>query len=62
MRLGSLAIGMHIGVVPGAPASHGCIRLPRQIAPLMFAHTTTGTTVRVLERWTPPSKGLLAAK
>ena len=25
-------IGMHAGYLPGYPASHGCIRLPKQMA------------------------------
>ena len=30
------AIGMHVGILPGYPASHGCVRLPAEIAPLIY--------------------------
>lgn len=49
MRLNHSAIGLHIGTLPGRPASHGCIRLPAQIAPLIFQHTRRGTVVHVLK-------------
>ena len=29
------AVGMHVGILPGYPASHGCVRLPADIAPLI---------------------------
>ena len=29
---------LHAGVVPGYPASHGCIRLPYSFAPKLFRH------------------------
>ena len=53
MRLGESAVGMHIGEIPGYPASHGCIRLPADVAPIMFDHLYTGTTVQVLNSWNP---------
>lgn len=53
MRLGESAVGMHIGDIPGYPASHGCIRLPADVAPIMFDHLYTGTTVQVLNSWNP---------
>jgi lipoprotein-anchoring transpeptidase ErfK/SrfK len=40
-------IGMHAGYVPGYPASHGCVRLPRQMAQLFFQHAPVGTPVAV---------------
>ncbi len=30
------AIGMHTGILPGYAASHGCVRLPADIAPLIY--------------------------
>ena len=33
---------LHAGVVPGYPASHGCIRLPFSFAPKLFKITTVG--------------------
>ena len=42
------AIGMHIGILPGYPASHGCVRLPSAIAPLIFEKVKVGTQVDVV--------------
>lgn len=42
------AVGMHIGILPGYPASHGCVRLPSQIAPLIFDKVKVGTQVDVV--------------
>jgi hypothetical protein len=53
MRLNQSAIGMHVGDLPGYPASAGCVRLPYDIAPLMFDGTKSGTTVRVVDSWQP---------
>jgi lipoprotein-anchoring transpeptidase ErfK/SrfK len=44
-RLTSGGVGMHIGILPGYPASHGCIRLPAEIAPLIYAKVKVGTPV-----------------
>jgi lipoprotein-anchoring transpeptidase ErfK/SrfK len=41
------AIGMHVGILPGYPASHGCVRLPEAIAPLIYEKVKVGTTVVV---------------
>jgi lipoprotein-anchoring transpeptidase ErfK/SrfK len=41
------AIGMHIGILPGYPASHGCVRLPAEIAPLIYDKVKVGTSVEV---------------
>ena len=42
-------IGMHQGYVPGYPASHGCIRLPAQMAALFYQHAPVGTPVSVTD-------------
>lgn len=44
------AIGMHAGPIPhpGSPASHGCIRLPRGMAEILFEVTELGTPVEVV--------------
>jgi lipoprotein-anchoring transpeptidase ErfK/SrfK len=42
------AIGMHVGILPGYPASHGCVRLPAEIAPLIFERVKIGTPVVVV--------------
>ncbi|MFZ4593779.1 MAG: L,D-transpeptidase family protein [Verrucomicrobiaceae bacterium] len=55
MRLGTSPIGLHIGHLPGSPASHGCIRLPKSIAPLIFANTKSGTPVSIQDQWEAPT-------
>jgi lipoprotein-anchoring transpeptidase ErfK/SrfK len=47
MRLSCLDFGMHEGVVPSYPASHGCIRLPGDAARRLFAEIPVGTLVSV---------------
>jgi lipoprotein-anchoring transpeptidase ErfK/SrfK len=44
------AIGMHAGPIPhpGSPASHGCIRLPRGMAEILFEATQLGAPVEVV--------------
>jgi lipoprotein-anchoring transpeptidase ErfK/SrfK len=45
MRLTEKGIGMHVGILPGYPASHGCVRLPEEIAPLIYKKVKIGTPV-----------------
>ncbi len=40
-------IGLHVGPVPNYPASHGCIRVPASIQPLIFSKVDIGTPVVV---------------
>jgi lipoprotein-anchoring transpeptidase ErfK/SrfK len=40
-------VAMHAGVVPGYPASHGCIRLPASFAPQLYKMTEMGARVVV---------------
>ncbi len=47
MRLSCLDFGMHEGVVPNYPASHGCIRLPSETARRLFSEIPVGTLVSV---------------
>ena len=47
MRLTDGGVGMHIGILPGYPASHGCIRLPADIAKLIYDKVRVGTRVVV---------------
>lgn len=44
------AVGLHAGPIPspGDPASHGCIRLPRGIAPTLFQAAQIGTPVTIV--------------
>jgi lipoprotein-anchoring transpeptidase ErfK/SrfK len=46
-RLTGGGVGMHIGILPGYPASHGCVRLPAEIAPLIYKNVKVGTPVRI---------------
>ena len=47
LRLSCKDFGMHAGVLPGYPASHGCVRLPEQIAKLMYEKVSVGTPVTI---------------
>lgn len=42
------AIGMHEGYLPGFPASHGCIRLPTEMARVFYHETPLGTPVQIV--------------
>jgi len=48
MRLTSGGVGMHVGYLPGYAASHGCIRLPQDIGPLIWEKVKLGTPVRIV--------------
>ena len=50
MRLTDTGVGIHVGYVPGRPASHGCIRLKRDTATQMFDVVKIGTPVVIAER------------
>jgi lipoprotein-anchoring transpeptidase ErfK/SrfK len=41
-------VGMHAGYLPGYPASHGCVRMPRDLAAEFFARVQIGTPVKVV--------------
>ena len=47
MRLTGDGVGMHIGILPGYPASHGCIRMPPGGAKLFYDLVKVGTPVDV---------------
>jgi hypothetical protein len=57
MRLTSYGIGMHGGLIPepGKPASHGCIRLPKEFVPVLFDSVEVGTQVTISEK--PSTQG-----
>ncbi|QAY80040.1 hypothetical protein ETR14_21725 [Sphingosinicella sp. BN140058] len=42
-------VALHAGQIPGHPASHGCIRLPKEFARLLFGVTKVGASVHVIE-------------
>ena len=50
MRITSWGVGMHAGDIPepGLPASHGCIRLPRDFAGKLFGVVDVGTRVTIM--------------
>ncbi len=41
------SVGMHAGYLPGYPASHGCVRMPRQFAIAFYNAVEVGTPVTV---------------
>ncbi len=47
-------IAMHVGVVPGRPASHGCIRLPAAFAAKLWGMTRIGERVIISPREVTP--------
>ena len=47
LRLTGEGVGMHIGILPGYPASHGCIRESPEGAKLFYDHAKVGTSVDV---------------
>jgi lipoprotein-anchoring transpeptidase ErfK/SrfK len=47
LRLTGEGVGMHIGILPGYPASHGCIRESVDGAKLFYDYTKVGTPVDV---------------
>jgi len=38
-------VALHAGQISGEPASHGCVRLPKGFAPLLYRATSLGATV-----------------
>jgi lipoprotein-anchoring transpeptidase ErfK/SrfK len=48
MRLSGEPFGMHAGYLPGYPASHGCIRMPKNKAALFFKNVIVGTPVLIV--------------
>ena len=47
MRMTPTGVGMHVGYVPGRPASHGCIRLKKDVATELFGILEVGSPVTV---------------
>ena len=48
-------IALHAGKLPGYPASHGCVRLPKAFAEKLYAVTQTGMPVIIADATTQPS-------
>jgi hypothetical protein len=53
-RLTWRGVALHAGQLPGYPASHGCIRLPKGFAQLLYGATRIGMTVVVTDRAVTP--------
>ena len=49
-RLTNYGIALHAGHVPGYPASHGCIRLPRGFAKTLYGLTDSSTRVTITNK------------
>ena len=47
LRLSCGDFGLHMGALPGYPASHGCIRLPAKSARRLYASVPIGTLVEI---------------
>jgi hypothetical protein len=65
-RLTWSGVAMHEGILPGVPASHGCIRLPREFAVRMWGTTKIGVRVVIAHQEVVPQDfshpALLTAK
>ena len=46
-RIDQYGIALHAGDLPGRPASHGCVRLPKGFAAKLFTATRLGTEVLI---------------
>ena len=46
-RIDEYGIALHAGFNPGQPASHGCVRLPKDFAKKLYAVTDVGTPVLI---------------
>ena len=49
LRLTHDGLGLHVGILPGYPASHGCIRLPLQAAKIFYEKTKIGTPAEIVD-------------
>jgi lipoprotein-anchoring transpeptidase ErfK/SrfK len=47
LRMSGMSFGLHVGQLPGYPASHGCVRLPEEVAKILFEKATIGTNVSI---------------
>jgi hypothetical protein len=48
-RLTWHGVAMHAGRIPGYPASHGCVRLPKAFAQQLFRVTKNGNLVVIAD-------------
>jgi hypothetical protein len=49
LRLTNSGLGLHVGIVPGYPASHGCVRVPGKIMPKVYSLVPKGTPVEIVK-------------
>jgi hypothetical protein len=61
-RLTAKGVAMHAGSLPGYPASHGCIRLPKTFAKLLYGLTELGTPVMITDEAELAEQGRKAAE
>jgi hypothetical protein len=55
-RLTWSGIALHAGQLPGYPASHGCVRLPKEFSELLFGVTKLGMTVVIADDKSQPEE------
>jgi len=61
-RLTDKGVAMHAGNLPGYSASHGCIRLPKDFAKLLYGITEIGTPVTIIDEEELAEQGRIAAE
>lgn len=62
MRLTGDGMGLHVGHLPGYPASHGCVRIPRSAAPKIYRNVKVGTPVEIVAFFDPDSASSIEKK
>jgi lipoprotein-anchoring transpeptidase ErfK/SrfK len=55
-------IALHAGHIPGRPASHGCVRLPLDFARNLFAVTSMGGSVHIIQQSPAATEALAMVK
>lgn len=53
LRLTNAGLGLHVGIVPGYPASHGCVRVPKKIMPQIYGLVPRGASVEIVKESAP---------
>ena len=53
-------IALHAGAIPGYPASHGCVRLPKVFARKLYDATRLGASVHIIDEAPSSAAGALA--
>lgn len=63
MQFTSSGHGMHAGIIPnpGQPASHGCVRLPREMAATFYRNAPPGSTVQVFKDYSEREEQMVAS-